>query len=84
MEACGGSHYWAREIALQRSAFAVDITFLWTEEGWVYLVVGIDQFSRQIVGFAISERTTRRLLIDALRMAWVRRRPTSGLIFHSD
>jgi transposase InsO family protein len=64
--------------------WTVDITFLWTEEGWVYLVVGIDQFSRQIVGFAISERTTRRLLIDALRMAWVRRRPTSGLIFHSD
>jgi transposase InsO family protein len=61
-----------------------DITYLWTEEGWVYLAVVIDLFSRQIVGFAMSERMTRRLVIDALRMAWFRRRPTSGLIFHSD
>ena len=52
--------------------------------GWVYLAVIIDLFSRQIVGVAVSERMTRRLVIDALRMAWFRRRPTSGLIFHSD
>ena len=61
-----------------------DITYLWTEEGWVYLAVVIDLFSRQVVGFAMSERMTRQLVIDALRMAWFRRRPTPGLIFHSD
>jgi putative transposase len=61
-----------------------DITYLWTDEGWVYLALVIDLFSRQVVGFAMSERMTRQLVIDALRMAWFRRRPAMGLIFHSD
>ena len=61
-----------------------DITYLWTEEGWVYLAVVIDLFSRQVVGFSMSERMTRALVNDALRMAWFRRRPAAGLIFHSD
>jgi len=61
-----------------------DITYLWTEEGWLYLAVVIDLFSRQVVGFSMSERMTRALVIDALRMAWFRRRPAAGLIFHSD
>ena len=61
-----------------------DITYLWTDEGWLYLAVVIDLFSRQVVGFATSERMTRALVIDALRMAWFRRRPAVGLIFHSD
>ena len=61
-----------------------DITYLWTDEGWLYLAVVIDLFSRQVVGFAMSERMTRKLVIDALRMAWFRRRPESGLMFHSD
>ena len=64
--------------------WAGDITYVWTEEGWLYLAVVIDLFSRQVVGFAMSERMTRQLVIDALRMAWFRRRPTNGLIFHSD
>ena len=49
--------------------WAGDITYVWTEEGWLYLTVIIDLFSRQVVGFAMSERMTRRLVIDALRMA---------------
>ena len=61
-----------------------DITYVRTEEGWLYLAVVIDLFSRQVVGFAMHERMTRQLVIDALRMAWFRRRPASGLIFHSD
>jgi transposase InsO family protein len=61
-----------------------DITYCWTEEGWLYLAVVIDLFSRQVVGFAMSKRMTRQLVIDALRMAWFRRRPSPGLIFHSD
>jgi len=67
----------------RRSAYAL-LTPLWTQEGWLYLAVVIDLFSRQVVGFAMSERMTRQLVIDALRMAWFRRRPTNGLIFHSD
>src|ERR1035438_10448979 len=64
--------------------WAGDITYVWTQEGWLYLAVVIDLFSRQVVGFAISERMTRQLVIDALCMAWFRRWPASGLIFHSD
>ena len=52
-----------------------DITCCWTEEGWLYLAVVIDLFSRQVVGFAMARRMTRQLVIDALRMAWFRRRP---------
>ena len=44
----------------------------------------IDLFSRQVVGFSIGERMTRSPVIDALRMAWFRRRPAQGLIFPSD
>ena len=61
-----------------------DITYIRTDEGWLYLAVAIDLFSRQIVGFAMYQRMTRQLAIDALRMVWFRRRPASGLIFHSD
>jgi putative transposase len=50
----------------------------------LYLAVVIDLFSRQVVGFAMHERMTRQLVIDALRMAWFRRCPVAGLIFHSD
>lgn len=61
-----------------------DITYLATQEGWLYLAVVIDLFSRQVVGWALGERMTRQLVIDALTMAWFRRRPAEGLIFHSD
>ena len=61
-----------------------DITYLWTDEGWLYLAVVIDLFSRLVVGWAMSERMTAQLVCDALQMAlWRRRRPT-GVIVHSD
>src|SRR3954447_15800751 len=61
-----------------------DITYIATQEGWLYLAVVIDLFSRQVVGWAMGERMTRHLVIDALTMAWFRRRPAEGLIFHFD
>jgi transposase InsO family protein len=61
-----------------------DITYILTDEGWLYLAVVIDLFNRQVVGFAMGERMTRTLVMDALRMAWFRRHPAPGLIFHSD
>ena len=61
-----------------------DITYLWTDEGWLYLAVVIDLFSRLVVGWAMSERMTAQLACDALQMAlWRRHRPT-GVIVHSD
>jgi len=61
-----------------------DITYIGTREGWLYLAVILDVFSRHVVGWAMSERLYDDLTVDALRQALVRRRPIPGLIFHSD
>ena len=61
-----------------------DITFVWTAEGWFYLAVLIDLFSRAVVGWSMGERITDELTLAALRMALERRRPSPGLIHHSD
>ena len=61
-----------------------DITYVWTREGWLYLAVTIDLFSRIVVGWSMGERITRQLVMDALRMGVGRRRPAPGLMHHSD
>jgi putative transposase len=64
--------------------WAGDITYLWTGEGWLYLAVVVDLFSRQVVGWSMKPHMKADMVLDALRMAWFRRRPARGLIFHSD
>ena len=64
--------------------YAGDITYIWTTEGWLYLAVVIDLFSRSVVGWAMNKQMTRQLVVNALTMAVQRRRPPSGVIFHSD
>ena len=71
-------------VAAPNKIWVGDITYVWTAEGWLYLATVIDLFSRQVVGFAMGDRMGAQLVVDALRMAWFRRRPASGLIFHSD
>lgn len=61
-----------------------DITYVWTSEGWLYLATVMDLFSRQIVGWSLQDRMTGKLVSDALLMAICRRKPSPGLIFHSD
>lgn len=61
-----------------------DITFIPTREGWLYLAVLIDLYSRTVVGWAMSDRQNRQLAIDALTMAIERRQPQPGLIHHTD
>lgn len=61
-----------------------DITYIATDEGWLYLAVVIDLFSRQVVGWAMKPHMKKDLVMDALHMAWFRRHPDAGLIFHSD
>lgn len=61
-----------------------DITYVPTEEGWSYLATVIDLFSRRVVGWALSVRMTKKLVIDAINMAIINERPPKGLIFHSD
>ena len=65
---------------------AGDITYIATDEGWLFLAVVIDLFSRQVVGWTLRQDMTRDIVIDALRMAWFKRHPSkqAGLIFHSD
>lgn len=66
------------------ATWASDITYVWTREGWLFLAVIIDLFSRQVVGWSMSERMTKELVLSSLRMAYFRRKPGKGLIFHSD
>ena len=61
-----------------------DITYVWTEEGWLYLAVVLDVFSRQIVGWAMGDRIDTGLVLRAFNQAVMRRRPAPGFIFHSD
>ena len=65
-------------------AYVTDITYIWTQEGWLYLAVFIDLFSRRVVGWSMGSRMKARLVTDALRMALWRRHPDAGLIVHSD
>lgn len=65
-------------------AWVTDITYIWTGEGWLYLAVVLDLCSRFAVGWAMNERITDDLTLDALGMALQRRRPPQGLLHHSD
>jgi putative transposase len=65
-------------------AWTADITYIWTDAGWLYLAVVIDLFNREVVGWSIKPRMTTDIVLDALTMAWFRRRPAAGLIHHSD
>jgi transposase InsO family protein len=65
--------------------WAGDITYVWTGEGWLYLAVVIDLYSRKVVGWSLGRRLTSTLVCEALLMALWLRRPAKGqLIFHSD
>ena len=71
-------------VAAPNTAWVSDITYLWTREGWLYLVVILDLFSRRVVGWALRNRITRELAVEALTMALAHRQPDPGLVHHSD
>jgi putative transposase len=64
--------------------WASDITYLWTTQGWLYLAVVMDLYSRRIVGWSMHRRIGRQVALAALDMALGQRQPTSELIHHSD
>ncbi len=66
------------------SVWLGDITYVATQEGWLYLAVLIDLYTRQVVGWATSSRMTRQLTLDALQMALDRQSPEKGLVHHTD
>lgn len=71
-------------VAAPDTAWVTDITYLWTTEGWLYLAVILDLFSRAVVGWAVSARITGHLTGQALTLALGRRHPPRGLLHHSD
>lgn len=72
------------DVAGPNQVWVSDITCIWTDEGWLYLASTLDLFSRRIVGWAMSERETASIAVDALEMAIGRRSPPPGLVHHSD
>jgi len=72
------------EAATPNRKWTADITYVWTGEGWLYLAVVLDLFSRRVVGWAISSTLERSLVIAALKMALTSRKPATGLLCHSD
>lgn len=72
------------EVSEPNTVWAADISYVWTREGWLYLAVVIDLFSRRVVGWSMGERLTTALPLAALKMAFERRRPSPGLVHHSD
>jgi transposase InsO family protein len=75
-----------RNFAIERpnEVWVSDITYIWTHEGWLYLCVILDLFSRLVVGYSMSSNIDTPLVSAALRMALISRQPNNGLIFHSD
>ena len=70
--------------AAPNQVWTADMTYLWTDEGWLYLAIVLDLFNREVVGWSIKPRMTADIVTDALTMAWFRRKPAPGLIHHSD
>ncbi len=71
-------------VARPDQVYVSDITYIWTQKGWLYLAVVIDLFSRKVVGWSMSSRMKASLVCDALRMAIRLRRPPPGLIVQHD
>lgn len=75
-----------RDFSAQRphTKWVADTTYIWTAEGWLYLAVVLDLFSRIVVGWSMAATQDATLVVQALQMAITRRRPPPGLLHHSD
>jgi putative transposase len=72
------------DVAKPEQAWSGDITYIWTAEGWLYLSVLLDLYSRTVVGWAMSKQIDTDLVQHALERALGRRRPAAGLVHHAD
>ncbi len=70
--------------AMPDEKWVTDITYIWTSEGWLYLAVVIDLFSRRVVGWSMQSTLATCLISNALQMALLHRKPDKGLLHHSD
>ena len=71
-------------VAAPNQVWASDVTYIWTREGWLYLAVILDLFSRRVVGWHLAPRLTRPLVLEALQAAVRTRHPPPGWLHHSD
>lgn len=72
------------EATAPNQKWAGDITYIWTAEGWLYLAVILDLFSRMVVGWSMQSHISKELVCSALRMAIANRLPLGNLLMHSD
>jgi putative transposase len=72
------------DVELPNTTWVTDVTYVWTHEGWLYLAVILDLFSRRVVGWAASANNDRTLAMSALDRATSARVPQAGLVHHSD
>ena len=72
------------DVPVANTVWTADISYVWTLEGWLYLAVVMDLYSRQIVGWAMDKRMKTDLALNALAMAYWHRKPPKGLLHHSD
>lgn len=72
------------DVGTPNKVWASDITYVPTDEGWLYLAAVMDLGSKRIVGFSMGERMTKELVMDAFKMAVYQRKPLEGLVHHSD
>lgn len=73
-----------QEISEPNAVWAGDITYIWTLEGWLYLAVILDLFSRRVIGWSMRHTMEAELALDALQMAIDTRNPKSGVLHHTD
>src|SRR3990172_7515230 len=66
--------------AAPNEVWTSNITYLWTDEGWLYLAIVLDLFNREVIGWSLQPRMTTDIVTDALTMAWFRRRPEAGVM----
>jgi putative transposase len=72
------------QVSRPNKIWVSDITYVWTQEGWLYLAIILDLFSRMIVGWSMSKDINAKLVVDAIEQAFRNREVEAGLIFHSD
>ena len=72
------------KVSIPNRVWVSDITYLWTDEGWLFLATTLDLYSRMVVGWSMSASITAALVVDALQMAIDGRSPLPGLLHHSD
>ena len=72
------------DVEAPNQVWTTDITYVWTLQGWMYLAIVVDLYSRQIIGWSVQDHMRTSLCLDALEMAWWRRGRPDGVLHHSD